>query len=393
MTAFRERYGFERDEVRLSNWRTAPWSRFAFEAVREMAPTARIRCTEPRAEDAPPPDAGPLSSLRLDLPDGETGLAGVLTHSHTDRFLVLKSGRAVVDWTAPHSDGTAPHILFSITKSVTGLAAGILQDEGILDPDAPVSAYLDAPEGAAYRDATVRDLLDMRVSLDFDESYLNTDGDYDRYRRAMLWNPQRPDRREETLAEVLVSLPRADRPHGGPFYYASPNTDALALVVERAAGERYADLVSRRIWQPLGARADAYVTLDAAGSPRGAGGMCATAHDLARLGEMVRLGGAGENGRVASAGWIEDMLTAGDRQAWKDGNFSELFRAGRYRSGWYQTGYDSGAFCCIGIHGQWLYVDPAAEVTIVRLSSQPLPGDDALDALSLALFRTVCDML
>ena len=54
-----------------------------------------------------------------------------------------------------------------------------------------------------------------------------------------------------------------------------------------------------------------------------------------------------------------------------------------------QTGYDSDAFCCIGIHGQWLYVDPLHEVTIVKLSSQPTPADDALDQHCLAFIRAV----
>ena len=44
---------------------------------------------------------------------------------------------------------------------------------------------------------------------------------------------------------------------------------------------------------------------------------------------------------------------------------------GRYRGKWYATGNERGAFCAIGIHGQWIYIDPTSEVTIVKLSSQP----------------------
>ena len=64
-----------------------------------------------------------------------------------------------------------------------------------------------------------------------------------------------------------------------------------------------------------------------------------------------------------------------------------------YRNCWYQPGYDGDPFCCIGIHGQWLYVDPSRNVTIAKLSSQPTPGDDPLDQRCLAFFRAVSEAL
>lgn len=388
MTAFEDIYGFARRDVSLANWRTRPYARFSFQNTREMVPTAAISCDGKGRED-PPLGDGALSGFSARMDGEDIGFRDFLEQSFTDVFVAMKDGDVVAEWSAGHADPSAPHILFSITKSVTGLAAGILEEDGLLDPAAPVSRYLPEALDSAYGDASVRDILDMRVSLDFDESYLNTDGDYDRYRRAMLWNPQRGDKPAETLPDVLMSLPKGDGPHGGPFYYASPNTDVLALVVERASDERYADFVSRRIWRKIGAQTDAYVTLDSAGAPRGAGGLCATARDLARLGEAIRLGG----NAVVSGRWIDDMRTAGDREAWMTGNHLELFPNGRYRNCWYQPGYDGDPFCCIGIHGQWLYVDPSRNVTIAKLSSQPTPGDDPLDQRCLAFFRAVSEAL
>ncbi|HZT20737.1 MAG TPA: hypothetical protein VFA23_15105 [Dongiaceae bacterium] len=65
----------------------------------------------------------------------------------------------------------------------------------------------------------------------------------------------------------------------------------------------------------------------------------------------------------------------------------------RYRSQWYALGNESGAFAAIGIHGQWIYVDPAAELTIAKLSSQPLPVDEAADRLLLAAFDSLARTL
>jgi CubicO group peptidase (beta-lactamase class C family) len=72
---------------------------------------------------------------------------------------------------------------------------------------------------------------------------------------------------------------------------------------------------------------------------------------------------------------------------------AKLLPRGRYRGKWYSTGNDRGAFCAIGIHGQWIYIDPTSEVTIVKLSSQPLPLDDAMDGLLLAAFDTIARSL
>jgi hypothetical protein len=64
-----------------------------------------------------------------------------------------------------------------------------------------------------------------------------------------------------------------------------------------------------------------------------------------------------------------------------------LFPKGRYRSKWYQVG--DSAFCGIGIHGQWLYVDPKTETVIVKMSSQPQPVDDPLDIDIVAFLQAL----
>ncbi len=94
---------------------------------------------------------------------------------------------------------------------------------------------------------------------------------------------------------------------------------------------------------------------------------------------MVRRDGEANGRQIVPAAWIADLRHNGDPAAWARGSMSGLFPNGRYRSKWYASGNASGAFCGIGIHGQWLYVDPRAEVVIAKLSCQPLPVDDPLD--------------
>ena len=342
MKSFEETYGFQRSDLRLENWRMEPFSRFAFQHAREILPTATISCGIER-EEMDWIGEGALCCEQVMIGDRRMAVADFLHSSHTDIFVVMKAGRIVAEWRAAHAKPQSPHILFSVTKSVTGLLAGILEHQGVVDMAAHVSRYLPEAAQSGFGDATLQQLADMQTSLRFDESYLNVDGDYARYRRATGWNPPGPADAGETMTEFLMSIGKGDRPHGVDFQYASPNTDVLGLVLERAASECYVSLVSELIWQPLQTCRHAYMTLDRAGAPRPAGGMCATARDLARLAEAIRTGGQGPGGRIVPQRWVEDMLSGGDANAWRAGNFADFLENGSYRNCWYLTGNRSGA--------------------------------------------------
>ena len=135
----------------------------------------------------------------------------------------------------------------------------------------------------AYKGATIRQLLDMRAGIFFDENYLATSGPIIAYRKSTNWNPLEPGEKPTDLRGFYPQLIQSDGPHGGRFHYVSPNTDLLGWVIERATGERYADVMSRLVWLPLGAERSAYITVDRLGAPRCAGGFCATDRKSTRL--------------------------------------------------------------------------------------------------------------
>lgn len=384
--AFEQAFGFARKDVTLGNWREQPFNRWAFQNVGEMVRSARIPAGEGKVESAPVELGGLLAETVAINGRNET-VVGFLERSSTDALAVMKKGRFVGDWFAPAMRPEARHIIFSISKSLTAILAGALEGEGKLDPDAPVTDYVPEAAGSVYASATVRHVLDMTVSLDFEEAYLVPESLFARYRRATMWNPGGGS---ETLREFLVSLQQLDEPHGKTFRYRSPNSDLLGIIVERASGQRYADLMSEKLWQPLGAVRDGFVSVDAEGSARAAGGVSVAVRDLARVGEMMRQGGVAEGGRIVPQAWVEDTIHGGDADAWQRGTMTNLFSHGRYRNKWYQSANASGAYCGIGIHGQWLYIDPKAEVVISKMSSQALPVDDPLDLDNVAFFEAIC---
>lgn len=382
-TKFETLNGFAREAINLANWRTRPYSFWAFRNVAEMVRSARIRTATPAS--LPPVAENPELLARPAVP-GESGtIAELLTRSEADSFLLSRNGQLVCEWHAQGVDRSDPHLVFSISKSITALVAGILEDQGLLDPSTPVGDLVPEAANSAYADATVQHLLDMRVSLDFDESYLSQE-DYARYRRAMSWNPPSGKGDDEAMLSFLCSLKKADGPHGCDHDYLSPNSDMLGIVLERVTGERFPDLCAQLLWQPLGASADAFITVDPEGAPRTAGGVSCRPHDLLALGQMLINGGTANGRQIVSPRWIEDMQKNGDEGVWARGSQASFLKTGRYRNNWYQVGGGSNAYLAAGIHGQFCYCDPDTNTVIVCTSSQSEPQSDALDQALLALF-------
>lgn len=389
-TAFETRYGFRRNEVLLANWREHPFNRWSFQNLGELVPTARIAAA-PSSVETPMRDLGGLLVDKVTVASAPETVAEFLVRSSTDALTIMKGGEIVGDWFAPHMDFGARHIVFSISKSLTAIIAGILEGEGAFDPEAPVTTYIPEAAGSAYGDAKVRHVLDMSVSLDFEEAYLDPESAFARYRRATLWNPGGGT---ESLRQFILTLQSLDEPHGQTFRYRSPNSDLLGLLLERASGERFTDLMREKLWLPLGAVSEASIGVDMEGTARTAGGISVTPRDLARVGEMMRQGGIANGRRIVPEAWVRDTTaTGGSSQAWQRGSMVPLFPKGRYRNKWYQTGFENGAYCGIGIHGQWLYVDPKSEVVIAKMSSQPEPVDDPLDIEIVAFFEALTRMV
>lgn len=373
---------FLRSDVTLANWRTAPYSRWSFQNVCEIVPSAVIPAK--RQDEGPHLRLGDLKRLQVAGVDGEAvSLEGFLTASETDELVVMQEGRIIAEWSAGHSDPGRPHIIFSVSKSLTALLAGILAGKGLLSFDRLIVDYVPEVAGSAYADATVQQLFDMEISVDFVEDYLDTSGGFDRYRRATGWNPDRSDNPAPDLKSFICSIGKGNWEHGEKHAYRSPNTDLAGIVLERVAGARLATLVSEHLWKPLGAQSDAIVTVDRVGTARAAGGMSATARDLALAGELVRRQGAG----LIPEAFVADLWIGGNRDAWKNGDQTTLFPTGSYRNYWYETG--RGELAAIGIHGQWIWIDPATATVIVKLSSQDQPVDPVLDQAIVRMLRKI----
>jgi CubicO group peptidase (beta-lactamase class C family) len=381
-------------QVTLANWQEAPYNRWAFQRVRDLVPTARIRRGDgsvwrfPRAERD-------LTGIRVRNAGKELTVGDLLDRTWTDGFLVLHRGRIVAEryWNGMTPDTT--HLLMSVSKSVTSTVAGILAGRGLLDVLAPVTTVVPELGGTSFDGATVQQLLDMRTGTRFDETYEDPKADVRLYEQVYLWRPRDGRKLPEDAIAYFKTL-RNDGKHGGPFRYRSILTDVLGWVVERAGGARLADLISRELWRPMGAEFDAEVTVDGHGNAMADGGICATLRDLARFGQLFLQWGRRGRQQIVPRAWIDDTIRGapdgatafaeGDPEGWYPENT-------HYRNKWWVYDPSVPFYYGAGIHGQNVYVHPPSQTVVVKLSTWPDAWKPSLKRLTVSGVLAIAETL
>ncbi len=352
-------------QATLQNWQSAPHSRWAFHHVDKLMPTGTI--------DNDPVRIAPLPAAARPL-GMAVGREAFLKATATDAIVVLNDGEVVFESYRRGNDARTPHILMSASKAVIGLLAGVLQHEGAVDLEAPVQRYVPEVEGTVYQSATLRHLLDMRSGAVFDAERQRA------YDAATHWVPTGPGEADANLKSFFAGARGPDGRHGGPFRYVSANTDLLGWALERATGESVATLLSTRLWQPMGAERPARITLDRQGQARATGGLCTTARDLARLGQLMLDDGRRGDLQVLPPALIDELQTGGDPEAWRTGQWAAAFapiaKNIRYRNGWYSVADEPSVLFAMGIHGQNLFVDRRRRLVMAKFSSWKQPIDN-----------------
>jgi CubicO group peptidase (beta-lactamase class C family) len=365
-------------QVTLANWRKAPFNRWSFQHVREIIPTADIPNGPDNVRELLTAGSDVIRDLSIKIGGDVYNLEEFLLATDTDGFVLLRDGRIIHEFYANGMGPDTPHIFMSVSKSVLGLLVGILVERGALSLDDLVAHWVPEIGVTSYAGATLRDLLDMRAGIFFDEDYLATAGPIVEYRKAQNWDPLAPGQQPSDLRSFLGSLVEKDGSHSSRFHYVSPNTDLLGWVIERATGGRYADLISNLLWKPMGAGRSAYITVDRLGAPRCAGGFCGTTRDLARLGLLITEGGSYAGKEIIPSWWIDDILNSGDARAWDEGDFTKYFPSMpiHYRSKWYVLRGQAPVMFGVGVFGQNVFIDRRNRIVVAKLSSQPLPMDE-----------------
>jgi len=317
----------------------------------------------------------------------------MIPRTYTDGILVLHRGRVAYEKYFGALTPERPHIAMSVTKSFVGTLAAILADEGKLDPSAPVTRYLPELKDTAYGDATVRQVMDMTIGVHYSENYADPKAEIWDYARAGGMLAQGPNYTgPKSFYEFLGTLQK-EGAHDAAFAYKTVNAEVLAWILRRASNQPLADLLSEKIWRPIGAEQDAYFMVDRIGTESGGGGLNTVLRDLARFGETMRNGGRAPNGQQAiPKAAVEDIARGGDTAKFAKAGYA-LLPGWSYRNMWWVTHNPHGAYMARGIHGQSIYVDPKAEMVIVRYAAHPVAASAGNDPLTLPAFQAVAEAL
>lgn len=375
-----------------SMWRF-PQFRWGWSHMRGLVPTANIARGDtltplPQAlrDDL---DAVPLTTLDGTAMTWRDSLAA----TYTDAILVMKDGVVVYERWFGVTGPSTQHILFSVTKSFVGTLTETLIDEGRLNPDAKAALYVPELQGSGIGDATVRQILDMRTGLAFSEDYVAGQTgltDIQRMSIAGAWGPRPADYDGPDGHHDFTASLRANAAHGGDFVYRTPNTNALQWIIERVTGQSLAAQIQQRYWSQLGMEQDAAIGVDRLGTAFGGGGLMASLRDIARFGEMMRLGGVWPNGNgfktIVPPAAVERIFAGGNPAAFVATQYPGNLD-GNYGSQWWHRA--GGQAMALGIHGQAIYIDRAAGVVIARLGSHPVATNRGNMAVTVPAFDAI----
>ena len=356
------------------DWDRAPWNRWTFQHVCEYVPTTEVwRGNGPAWElERKPQD---LDSIDFGDADGhKVTLQQWIDSSYTDGILVLHKGAIVLEQYHNGMDERTLHLSQSMAKSVVAVVAGILIGRGLIDPAEQVTHYLPELITTAWQGATLQQVMDMTTGVRHVEDYEALDSDIAVTDIASGWKHPTPGfHTPSCIWDQILELTEQPREHGEKFHYRSIESDVLAHCLERVTETRLAELVSHELWQPLGCEESANFTVDPAGYALACGGLNATLRDYARFGQLLlqkgKLGGSLDNTQLVPADWIADIHNA-DHSLFGE-PYTLAAPNGGYRNQFWIEDVDRPGFMARGVFGQLIYVDPADDLVVVKLSSWP----------------------
>jgi CubicO group peptidase (beta-lactamase class C family) len=279
---------------------------------------------------------------------------------------------------------------WSMAKTVTAMLIGIAIDEGrIRSVDDLAAAYVPELAGTEYGRTSLRHLLQMSSGVRFNEDapagFVTVDAVQfvlDTYMRvgpggvgaATLFNDR-------------------ERPAGTKFSYSSVETQVLGLVLTRAIGRPIAEYLEQKIWQPLGAEADATWLVDNSGQEAAYCCLNAVLRDYARLGLLLAHDGNWRGRQIIPAAWVLEATTVHMDQPHVWPGTATPNEGYGYQT-WILPG-ERRTFMLWGAHGQRIYVDPRSKLVMVNTAvSRPgleLFSLQEMGALWSALVRQLGD--
>ncbi len=281
-----------------------------------------------------------------------------LEHQRVTGLLIIKDGQILVERYQYNRTAKDRFVSQSMAKSLVSLAIGLALSEGKIGSlDDTVATYVPELKGYAYGETQLRNILRMSSGVDFSEHYNGRD---DLAKFSLLLHTK------GSIAALRAFNDRDD-PEGERFHYASIETQVLAVVVRAVTGKNLSQYLTEKLWQPMGAEADATWVNTSDGLERAAADFSATLRDWGRLGVLLANDGRLNGQQILPQDYL---LEATD---WRC--HPRIF-APKKATPWFGYGYqfwtfptERRRFALIGIYGQAIYVDPELKLVLVHTAA------------------------
>jgi len=338
--------------------------------------------------------AAPDAPTRLGRASGEPGLGytfagqSLTLEQYLDKhpvtgFLIAKNDTILVERYQYARMENHRFASFSMAKTIVALLIGIAIKEGaIRSIDDFAEVYVPGLNGTEYGLTPIKALLQMSSGVMFHEKYTDPTSDISIF--IFLTLGQDPGGSLAAIKRFNTRLV----PPGQRFSYASVETAVLGLVLAHATRQSVSNYAREKLWQPIGAEADASWVLDAVGQEITFAYFNAVLRDWARLGLMLAHDGTWQGKSVVPREWLLASTTIAPADA--------HLRLGAPWSGYgYHTWIVQGPrrmFALRGYFGQFVIVDPESKLVLVQTAVRP-GRDELADQELFALWHAVAAQL
>lgn len=262
----------------------------------------------------------------------------------------------------------------SMGKSFVSALMGIAVSEGDVESvEDPIGKYIPEFAGTETENIHIRACLQMASGINFNE-----DTDMSGFSmRTLMGKP---------AMKVISKYGMQEEPYTYRRYL-SINTEILGQVIKNATGRSLAEYMEEKLWKKIGTAHDAYWTLSN-GTELAMGGLSVSLRDYARFARLYLNEGSYEGKQILEKQWIQDSMDISADYS-KPGANHDAYNAIGYGYQWWIPEGDKGEFMAIGVYGQWIYVNPANRVIIVKLSADPNFMEKGYELKHVEFFRAI----
>ncbi|MBL4891658.1 MAG: serine hydrolase [Rhizobiaceae bacterium] len=301
----------------------------------------------------------------------------------TTSILILHKGVIVHEDYFLGTDKEDRRVSWSMAKSVLSAMFGIALSEGkISSIEDPVTKYVEALKGSAYDGISIRNVLNMASGVKFNEDYLDYNSDIKRMGRVLALGG--------SMDEFAASIREREREAGEKRQYTSIDTHVLAMVLRQATGKSLMEYLGEEIWSKMGSGKDFYYLTDGYGVAFALGGLNMRTRDYARFGQLFLKKGKWGDVQVVPEDWVVESTKVSAPHSSVDED--EL----QYGYQWWMPAATDDEFFAVGIYGQYIYINPKADIVVVKTAANREFRADgqsgrSIKAENIAIFRAIAE--